>query len=107
MNTATAPVCTVTPGTPTHAADPYTPAECQTMTKALIDQLFTPAERRKMTADAAYFRAERRDFKAGHELEDWLWAEHEVNEACGLIEPYARWDIESLPASLYGQGGVT
>jgi hypothetical protein len=75
------------------ATEPYTPAECQTMTMALIDQLFTPAERHKMTAEAAYFRAERRGFKPGHEIEDWLWAEHEVNEACGLVEPSPRRDI--------------
>jgi hypothetical protein len=33
------------------------------------------AERRAMIADAAYFRAERRGFAPGHELEDWLAAE--------------------------------
>ena len=36
------------------------------------------AERRAMIADAAYFRAERRRFEPGHELEDWLAAELEV-----------------------------
>lgn len=36
------------------------------------------AVRRSMIADAAYFRAERRGFEPGHELEDWLAAEIEV-----------------------------
>jgi Protein of unknown function (DUF2934) len=102
MNTVNAPVCTMTPAMPPCAVDPYTPADCQSMTKALIDQLFSPAERYKMMAEAAYFQAERRGFKPGHELEDWLWAEHEVNEACGLVERWPRWDLandESLPAN--------
>jgi hypothetical protein len=32
-----------------------------------------------MIAKAAYFRAERRNFQSGHELEDWLAAEREVD----------------------------
>ncbi|MGO9512260.1 MAG: DUF2934 domain-containing protein [Steroidobacteraceae bacterium] len=32
-----------------------------------------------MIAKAAYFRAARRDFQPGHELEDWLAAEAEVD----------------------------
>lgn len=36
------------------------------------------AERSAMIADAAYFRAERRGFAPGHELEDWLAAELDV-----------------------------
>jgi hypothetical protein len=31
-------------------------------------------------AEAAYFRAERRGFAPGHELEDWLAAEDEVEQ---------------------------
>jgi len=31
-------------------------------------------------AEAAYFRAERRGFAPGHELEDWLAAENEVEQ---------------------------
>jgi Protein of unknown function (DUF2934) len=102
MNTVNASVCAMTSAMPSCAADPYTPADCRSMTKALIDQLFSPAERYKMMAEAAYFRAERRGFKPGHELDDWLWAEHEVNEACGLVEPWPRWDLsndESLPVN--------
>lgn len=35
--------------------------------------------RRAMIAEAAYLRAERRGFAAGHEEEDWLAAEKEVD----------------------------
>lgn len=37
-----------------------------------------PRQREQMIAVAAYFRAQRRDFVPGHELEDWLAAEAEV-----------------------------
>jgi hypothetical protein len=37
-------------------------------------------ERRGLVERAAYFRAERRSFAPGHELEDWLAAEAEVDE---------------------------
>jgi hypothetical protein len=36
-------------------------------------------ERRAMIARAAYFRAERRKFAPGQELEDWVAAEAEVD----------------------------
>ena len=36
-------------------------------------------ERRAMIARAAYFRAERRSFAPGQELEDWVAAEAEVD----------------------------
>jgi hypothetical protein len=36
-------------------------------------------ERRRLIREAAYFRAERRHFQVGHEVEDWLAAEAEVN----------------------------
>lgn len=34
-----------------------------------------------MIATAAYFRAQRRNFEAGHELEDWVAAEAEIDAA--------------------------
>jgi len=34
--------------------------------------------RHAMIAEAAYYRAERRGFQPGHELEDWLVAESEI-----------------------------
>jgi hypothetical protein len=36
-------------------------------------------ERDAMIADAAWFRAERRGFAPGHELEDWLAAEQQID----------------------------
>ncbi len=38
----------------------------------------TNEERHQLIAEAAYFRAERRNFTPGYELEDWLDAEAEV-----------------------------
>ena len=41
-----------------------------------------PAEQRHARiAVAAYYIAERRGFEAGHELEDWLLAESEIDNA--------------------------
>lgn len=40
--------------------------------------VLTPADRRRMIAEAAYFRAERRGFAVGGELDDWLAAEAEL-----------------------------
>jgi len=39
-----------------------------------------PAEREQLIAEAAYLRAANRDFAKGHEVEDWLAAEAEVDE---------------------------
>jgi len=47
---------------------------------ALIDQDL----RRELIAQAAYYRAERRGFAAGHEAADWLAAESEVDTALML-----------------------
>ena len=38
----------------------------------------TPEERNELISKAAYFRAERRGFTPGSELEDWLQAEEEI-----------------------------
>jgi hypothetical protein len=37
------------------------------------------SERQAIIAAEAYLRAERRNFAAGHEMEDWLAAEAELN----------------------------
>jgi DUF2934 family protein len=36
-------------------------------------------ERRRMIEVAAYLRSEKRNFEAGHEMEDWAFAEAEVD----------------------------
>jgi len=38
-----------------------------------------PEQRRAMIAEAAYYRSVRRSFEPGHELEDWLLAESDVD----------------------------
>ena len=45
--------------------------------------LADPARRRALIAEAAYYRAERRGFAPGHELEDWLQAEAELTSRAG------------------------
>lgn len=39
----------------------------------------TPEERWKMVAIAAYHKAEKRDFAPGHELQDWIDSENEID----------------------------
>ena len=36
-------------------------------------------EFREMVAKNAYYRAEKRNFESGHELEDWFEAEREIS----------------------------
>jgi hypothetical protein len=38
----------------------------------------TPDELRRLISEAAYYRAKRRGFEPGHELDDWIQAEAEV-----------------------------
>jgi hypothetical protein len=38
----------------------------------------SPDELRKLVSEAAYYRAKKRGFTPGHELEDWIQAEAEV-----------------------------
>jgi hypothetical protein len=38
-------------------------------------------DRLSMISDAAYFLAAKRDFSPGHELDDWLAAEREIDSA--------------------------
>lgn len=44
-----------------------------------IPHKITEKERKQMIANNAYFRAQRRGFVTGSELDDWLAAEAEVN----------------------------
>lgn len=37
-----------------------------------------PEDLRQLISEAAYYRAKRRGFAPGHELEDWIQAEAEV-----------------------------
>lgn len=46
--------------------------------KILPARVTDPARRHARIAEAAYYRAERRGFAPGHELDDWLQAEAEI-----------------------------
>jgi hypothetical protein len=39
-----------------------------------------------MIADAAYFRSSRRGFEPGHEVDDWLAAESDIDVALARVE---------------------
>jgi len=41
-----------------------------------------PNKFRQMVAERACFKAEKRGFSAGHEMEDWIEAEWEVSNQC-------------------------
>jgi hypothetical protein len=43
----------------------------------------TAEERRQLIATTAYFRAERRGFAPGSEMEDWFEAEAEIDKMLG------------------------
>jgi len=43
----------------------------------------TTEEIRAMVSDAAYMRAQARNFEPGHELDDWFAAEAEIKERLG------------------------
>ena len=45
-----------------------------------------PEEIQRMIAIAAYFRAERRCFAPGHEMEDWLAAEADIEKQTGTAK---------------------
>ena len=45
-----------------------------------VSTAITARQGHALIAQAAYFRAERRGFRAGPELEDWLAAEEEVDQ---------------------------
>jgi hypothetical protein len=59
------------------------PAPRKTLAITKAEPTFTsfvgPEQRAALIAEAAYFRAERRGFMPGHETEDWLAAEEEVD----------------------------
>jgi hypothetical protein len=50
----------------------------------VVAAVIDPEHRRALIAQIAYYRAERRGFEPGHEAEDWLSAEAEVDTALTL-----------------------
>lgn len=49
-----------------------------------------PEERKRMIAEAAYYRAERRGFATGGELDDWIEAETEIDRLIQTNASHAR-----------------
>jgi len=41
-----------------------------------------PNEFREMVTERAFFKAQKRGFATGHELDDWLEAEREISNQC-------------------------
>jgi hypothetical protein len=56
----------------------------------------SPEERRSMIAEAAYFRAERRGFAVGGELEDWVQAEGEIDRLAELGGSHSRHSLRHM-----------
>ncbi|MEO8019952.1 MAG: DUF2934 domain-containing protein [Pseudomonadota bacterium] len=50
-----------------------------TANKLTVAHFVGPEQRADLIAEAAFFRAEKRGFAPGHEVEDWLAAESEVD----------------------------
>jgi Protein of unknown function (DUF2934) len=50
----------------------------------VVNFLVEPSMRRELVAQAAYLRAKHRGLEPGHELEDWLAAEAEVDMVLSL-----------------------
>ena len=46
-----------------------------------------PFERERLIAEAAYFRAERRGFAPGGDMQDWLEAEAEIESRVVALPP--------------------
>jgi hypothetical protein len=59
------------------AAAPARTRKSPTVAKSRVK--VTPEARRALIAESAYLRAERRGFAPGHESEDWLAAEAEID----------------------------
>lgn len=60
------------------------PAHGHSRYARLAEALVPHDVRHEMIARAAYFRAERRGFAPGHELDDWLGAEAEIDTGLTL-----------------------
>jgi len=58
---------------------PRKPSAAASVITATFGQFVGPEKRAALIAEAAFFRAEKRGFAPGHEVEDWLAAESEVD----------------------------
>ena len=68
------------PATPTpRKRAPRKPGAAVIAAAPTFGQFVGPERRAALIAEAAFFRAEKRGFTPGHEVEDWLAAEAEVD----------------------------
>ena len=72
----------------TRSASPNTGTEARPAAAAGAE--ITLEERRRMIAEAAYYRAERRGFATGGELGDWIEAEAEIDRLIQSDASHAR-----------------
>ena len=77
----------VAPTPSTRSARKSTTSKPTRKPRASAAPMIDPEHRRALIAEAAYFRAERRGFAPGHEAEDWLAAEIEVDTALTVGVP--------------------
>jgi hypothetical protein len=70
-----------------HAAHPLSSLRPANTVVSRKFELVPPTMRHELVSVAAYFRAEARGFAPGHEAEDWLAAEQEINEM--IVRRYA------------------
>ena len=61
------------------AAQPEVPRPSEAVTKPTVPIRLSATERELMIRMAAYYRAQQRRFEPGHEVEDWLAAEAEID----------------------------
>lgn len=82
---AVKPVATAKPAKAVAAkpAVKKTAAAKPAVSKAKTLKNVTPEQRYRMICDAAYFRAEKRNFAPENEIQDWLDAEAEINRLLG------------------------
>ena len=73
-----------TPATPDAVDAPVTAAG------VAPTQSIDPEQRQAMICDAAYYLSERRGFMRGHELDDWLAAEEEIDRLLTASVPANR-----------------
>jgi hypothetical protein len=70
-----APAPIAKPVAPPQATAPRAAAPSAAAPKARVDA----KERQRLVAEAAYYRAQKRGFAPGHEVQDWIAAEKEVD----------------------------
>ena len=67
---------------------PRKPSAAAIATTPTFGQFVEPERRAALIAEAAFFRAEKRGFVPGYEIEDWLAAESEVDaKLMHAVEP--------------------